>query len=318
MKDIVAGIDIGGTNSEVGLVDNEGNVLDRGSMKTRAHGTDFSAYLKDLSALINDLVTKNAVSLVGIGIGAPNGNIHNGSIENAPNLDWKGIVPFCDKLKVHFSGMPIKLTNDANAAALGEKLFGNGKMIEDFLTITLGTGVGSGFIVNGQLMYGHDGMAGEVGHTVVDPNGRVCGCGRRGCLETYVSASGIVRTAAEQLSIHHFQSKLAQIPFSQLESKTIAELAMSGDVVSQKVFEITGRILGMKLADFVAITSPKAIFIAGGVVNAGELLLKPVREHMEANLLNIYKSKVRIEQSGLPGIDSAILGAAALIWSQNK
>lgn len=318
MKQIVAGIDIGGTNSEVGLVDEAGNVLDRACMKTRKHGADFSAYLADLSGLINQLVEKNSVSLTGIGIGAPNGNIHNGSIEYAPNLDWKGIVPFCDKLQTHFPGIPIRLTNDANAAALGEKLFGNGKMIDDFLTITLGTGVGSGFIVNGQLMYGHDGMAGEGGHTVVDPNGRVCGCGRRGCLETYVSASGIVRTAAEQLSIHHFNSKLAEIPFSELQSKQIAELAMEGDNVAREVFEITGRILGMKLADIVAITSPKAIFIAGGVVNAGELLFKPVRENLEANLLNIYKGKVRVEKSGLPGIDSAILGAAALIWSQNR
>lgn len=181
------------------------------------------------------------------------------------------------------------------------------------MTITLGTGVGSGFVVAGEVMYGHDGMAGEVGHTVVDPNGRKCACGRRGCLETYVSASGIVRTAAELLSIHHFKSKLAEIPFKELQSKHIAQIAEEGDEVAREVYEVTGKTLGMKLADIVAISSPKAIFIAGGVVNAGELLLKPVRENLEANLLNIYKGKVSVETSGLPGIDSAILGAAALV-----
>ncbi|PLX17263.1 MAG: glucokinase [Salinivirgaceae bacterium] len=313
MNKVVVGIDIGGTNSEVGLVDKNGNVLDRASMSTRKHGDDFDAYLKDLSDIINQLATKNNVQINGVGIGAPNGNIHTGSIENAPNLDWEGNVPLCDKLRIHFPGVPIKLTNDANAAALGEKLFGKGKDIDDFVTITLGTGVGSGFIVKGELMYGHDGMAGEAGHTVVDPNGRKCACGRRGCLETYVSASGIVRTAAELLSIHHFKSKLAEIPFNELQSKHIAQIAEEGDEVAKEVFEVTGRTLGMKLADIVAISSPKAIFIAGGVVKAGELLLKPVRENLEANLLNIYKGKVTVETSGLPGIDSAILGAAALV-----
>lgn len=313
MSKVVVGIDIGGTNSEVGLVSENGQVLDRACMSTRKHGADFDAYLKDLSAMINDLAAKNDVQIEGIGIGAPNGNIHNGSIEYAPNLDWEGVVPFCEKLQKYFPELPIKLTNDANAAAFGEKLFGKGQGIDDFVTITLGTGVGSGFIVNGELMYGHDGMAGEAGHTVVDPNGRKCACGRRGCLETYVSASGIVRTAAELLSIHHFKSKLAEIPFKELESKDIAEIAMEGDEVAKEVFEVTGRTLGMKLADIVAISSPKAIFIAGGVVKAGELLLKPVRENLEANLLNIYKGKVKVETSGLPGIDSAILGAAALV-----
>ncbi len=315
MEEIVAGIDIGGTNTEVGLVTKNGNVLERNAMKTHKHGSNFDAYLDDLARMISSLVKKNNVILTGIGIGAPNGNIHNGSIEHAPNLKWKGIIPFCEKLNHFFPEIPVKLTNDANAAALGEKLFGNGRGLNNFLTITLGTGVGSGFIVNGQLMYGHDGMAGEAGHTVVDPNGRKCACGRRGCLETYVSASGIVRTAAELLSIHHFKSKLAEIPFSELQSKQIAELAEQGDEVAREVFAVTGKTLGMKLADFVAITSPKAIFIAGGVVNAGELLLKPVRENMEANLLGIYKGKVKIEKSGLPGIDSAILGAAALVWA---
>lgn len=318
MNKVVAGIDIGGTNSEVGLVDAKGNVLKRASMKTRTHGANFDAYLIDLSDLIKNLVADEGVVLNGIGIGAPNGNVYNGSIEFAPNLDWKGLVPFCEKLGEFFPELPIKLTNDANAAALGEKLFGNGKHVNDFVTITLGTGVGSGFVVNGELMYGHDGMAGEVGHTVVDPNGRMCGCGRRGCLETYVSASGIVRTAAELLSIRQFDSKLADIPFSQLESKTIAQLANDGDAVAQEVFEVTGRTLGMKLADIVAITSPKIIFIAGGVVKAGGLLLNPVRRHLEANLLQVYKGKVSVEKSGLPGIDSAILGAAALIWSAKK
>ncbi|MFO7863795.1 MAG: ROK family protein [Salinivirgaceae bacterium] len=315
MNNIVAGIDIGGTNTEVGLVNAEGRVLERDRMKTRTYGTDFDAYLYDLASMINNLVSKEAYQLVGVGIGAPNGNIHNGSIEFAPNLDWKGIVPFCDKLSKHFPEIPVKLTNDANAAALGEKLFGGGKGLSDFVTITLGTGVGSGFIVNNQLMYGHDGMAGEVGHTVVDPNGRMCGCGRRGCLETYVSASGIVRTAAELLSIHKFKSKLAQVPFAELESKTIAQFANEGDEVAQEVFEVTGRTLGMKLADIVATTSPHTIFLAGGVIKAGELLLNPVRKYLEGNLLDVYKGKIKVERSGLPGIDSAILGAAALIWS---
>lgn len=316
MKQIVIGIDIGGTNTEAGLVDSNGNVLERNTMKTLKYGDNFEAYLEELASMLNQLITKNNVALKGIGIGAPNGNIHTGSIEHAPNLDWKGIVPFCEKMNGYFPEIPIKLTNDANAAALGEKLFGKGQNLSDFVTITLGTGVGSGFIVNGRLMYGHDGMAGEAGHTVVDPNGRKCGCGKRGCLETYVSASGIVRTAAELLSIHHFQSKLAGIPFNKLQSKQIAEMATQGDEVAREVFRVTGRTLGMKLADIVAITSPQAIFIAGGVVNAGELLFKPIRKNMEANLLGVYRGKIKIEKSGLPGIDSAILGAAALIWAK--
>jgi glucokinase len=315
MNSVVAGIDLGGTNTEVGLVDADGHVLERDRMKTRTYGVDFDAYLYNLATMINKLVIKKSYQLVGIGIGAPNGNIHNGSIEFAPNLDWKGVVPFCDKLSKHFPEIPVKLTNDANAAALGEKLFGNGKGLSDFVTITLGTGVGSGFIVNNQLMYGHDGMAGEVGHTVVDPNGRMCGCGRRGCLETYVSASGIVRTAAELLSIHKFKSKLAQVPFADLESKTIAQFANEGDEVAQEVFEASGRTLGMKLADIVATTSPACIFLAGGVVKAGDLLLNPVRKHLEESLLAVYKGKIQVELSGLPGIDSAILGTAALIWN---
>lgn len=318
MNKVVAGIDIGGTNSEVGLVKRNGEVVKRASLKTRKHGVDFNAYLTELTRLIKDLASDANLELIGIGIGAPNGNVHTGSIEFAPNLDWKGVVPVCEKLGAFFPELPVKLTNDANAAALGEKLFGNGIGINDFVTITLGTGVGSGFIVNGQLMYGHDGMAGEVGHTVVDPHGRMCACGRRGCLETYVSASGIVRTAAELLSIHQFNSKLAQIPFSELESKTIAQLAQEGDKVALEVFEVTGQTLGMKLADIVATTSPKVIFLAGGVVNAGELLLEPVRRHLNKNLLGIYKDKVRVEKSGLPGIDSAILGSAALIWSTDE
>lgn len=318
MNKVVAGIDIGGTNSEIGLVKSNGEVVNRASIKTQKHGIDFDAYLSELSKLIKKMAIDANMVLNGIGIGAPNGNIHTGNIEFAPNLSWKGKVPLCGKLGKHFPNIQIKLTNDANAAALGEKLFGKGKGINDFVTITLGTGVGSGFVVNGELMYGHDGMAGEVGHTIIDPNGRMCGCGRRGCLETYVSASGIVRTAAELLSIHRFNSKLAHIPFSELESKTIATLATEGDSVAQEVFEITGRTLGMKLADIVAITSPEVIFITGGVINAGELLLNPIRKHLENNLLEVYKGKVRIEKSGLPGTDSAILGAAALIWNITK
>lgn len=314
MQEIVVGIDIGGTNTEVGLVDKYGKVVSRGSMKTRTHGPDIDAYLDQLADIINELTNNSIYKILGIGIGAPNGNIHSGSIEFAPNLDWKGVVPLCEMLKRYFLDIPIMLTNDANAAALGEKLFGSGQGINDFVTITLGTGVGSGFIVDGKLMYGHDGMAGEVGHTLVDPNGRLCGCGRRGCLEQYVSASGIVRTATELLSIGRYNSRLAEIPFKDLQSKDIALAADEGDELANEVFKIAGKTLGMKLADIVAITSPKAFFLAGGVIKAGDLLLKPVRESLEENLLNVYKGKVAVDVSGLPGIDSAILGAAALVW----
>lgn len=315
MIDVVAGIDIGGTNTEIGLVSLNGKIHVRGSMKTRTHGTDFEAYINDLAQLIDRLISKGNYKIIGIGIGAPNGNMHKGTIENAPNLDWKGIVPLCNSLKNYFPDCKILLTNDANAAALGEKIFGAAKDIDNFITITLGTGVGSGIISNGKLVIGHDGLAGEVGHMITYPKGRLCGCGRRGCLETYASASGIVRTATELLATEKYESVIAKIPFSEIQSKDIADAANNGDKLAIKTMQLTGETLGFKLADVVAVTSPKKIFIAGGVAKAKDLLLNPIREHLELNLLSIYKNKITVELSGLPGIDSAILGAAALIWN---
>jgi glucokinase len=319
MEKVIVGIDIGGTNTEAGVVRLNGEIMQRGKMPTREHGADFSAYLKDLVKLIHSLIEVcGNVELAGIGIGAPNGNQHNGTIEQAPNLDWKGVVPVCDLLSEKFPNIPISLTNDANAAAMGEMLFGAAKGYKDFVTITLGTGVGSGVVCNGQLVCGHDGFAGEIGHTIVYPGGRLCGCGRFGCIEAYLSASGLVKTASELMVKYRTPSILGDIPFNKLTSKNVFEAAQKGDWLAQEVFRLSGETMGIKLADIVATTSPKAFFIVGGVALAGDLLLKPIKESLERNVMSIFKDKVEILPSGLPGIDVAILGSAALVCDMVK
>jgi glucokinase len=251
--------------------------------------------------------------LAGIGIGAPNGNYYNGTIEFAPKLEWKGIIPVVQLMKKHFPSVSVVLTNDANAAAIGEMIYGYAKEEKDFIMITLGTGVGSGIVSGGRLIYGHDGFAGEIGHTIYDPNGRLCGCGRKGCLETYASASGIVKTAVELLKKTDTPSELRKFKTEEITAKMIGEAANLGDEIAIETFEITTRILGLKLADSVAHTSPSSIYIFGGVAKAGNELMKPLKRHFENSLLEIYRNKIKIRLSGLPENDAAILGAAALI-----
>jgi Transcriptional regulator/sugar kinase len=314
-KEVVLGVDIGGTNTKYGYVDKNGNLLAEGEMLTEAH-RPAEEFFDRLHTQAESIFAskKDQLKLVGIGLGAPNGNYYKGTIEQPPNLSWK-YVDVVATLRRWYS-IPVALTNDANAAALGEMLFGAAKGMKDFIVITLGTGLGSGIVANGELIYGHDGFAGEIGHTIVDPNGRQCGCGRRGCLETYASASGIRRTVEELLKIPAPPSELREISFEQITSKRIFEAAQRGDKLALEAFELTGRYLGLKLADSVAYTSPEAIILFGGLAAAGDFIFSPTKKYMEEFLLNIFKNKVRLLPSGLPKGNSAILGAAALMWKQ--
>lgn len=316
MKNLIAGIDIGGTNTDIGLVDETGKITARTTFKTSIYENSedyFKKIIEDIQSFSE--FTDKDNKLVGIGIGAPNGNNFKGTIEFAPNLNWKGIVPVVEIMKKHIKEIPIKLTNDANAAAIGEMIYGNAKDCKDFIMITLGTGLGSGIVCNGHLVYGNDGHAGEIGHTIYDLEGRKCKCGRRGCLETYVSAGGIIETTKEMLLTSNETSLLREIPFIELGNKLIAEAATNGDKIAMKVYDFTAKILALKLADSVAHTSPSHIFIFGGVSKAGKVLLEPLEYYFEKFLLQVYKGKIKICQSGLDSNDAAILGAAALILS---
>lgn len=309
MKKLVAGLDIGGTNTVIGFVDSDGNCLYKTSLSTPGYD-DPAVFVKDVAGIINDFFCGHEdTSLIGIGIGAPNGNFYTGSIEFAPNLKWKGVVPLVDLFKKHFE-VPVVLTNDANAAAIGEMVYGNAKGMKHFIEITLGTGVGSGIVVDGNMVYGHDGFAGELGHVILFPGGRTCGCGRKGCLEAYCSAKGIVNTYLELLE------KEGKEPDGEITPYTISVSAGKGDKTAIRTYEVTGEILGLALSNSVAHTSPEAIFIFGGIANAGDILFKPLRESFEKNLLPIYKNKVKILPSGIKENDAAILGAASLIWKQ--
>jgi glucokinase len=253
----------------------------------------------------------------GIGVGAPNGNYYQGTVEYAPNLPWKGVIPLASLISKRF-GLPTSLTNDANAAAVGEMMYGAARGMRDFIMITLGTGVGSGIVANGQLIYGHDGFAGELGHTIILPEGRLhWGTGARGSLEAYASATGIRLTALELLDKHQSKTSLLRnIPAEQLESHHVFECAQEGDEIAIEVFEYTGKVLGMALANFVMFSSPEAIVLFGGPTKAGELIMKPVRQHMEENLLPIFRNKVKLVFSLLKESDAAILGASALVWEK--
>tara|TARA_B100000795_G_scaffold183908_1_gene139530 strand:+ start:935 stop:1891 length:957 start_codon:yes stop_codon:yes gene_type:complete len=311
---VAIGIDIGGTNTVFGLVDEQGNCLVQKSLKTKDYSKpeDFVAVL---SAELKELIASHKnISVIGMGVGAPNGNYYTGTIDFAPNLNWEGIVPLAQLLQEYFT-FPVVLTNDANAAAIGERIYGAAKGVEDFVMVTLGTGLGSGFVVNGELVYGHDGFAGELGHTIVEKNGRECGCGRKGCLETYASASGIVRTAKEFLEKSN-NNLLADV--KELSSKSIADAALKGDALALEIFDYTAEKLGFSLANTVALTSPKLIVLFGGLAQSGDLILKPTKKYMEAYLLNIYQNKVAIVPSKLNASDAAILGASALAWQNSK
>lgn len=316
MKDVALGIDIGGTNTVFGCIDIDGNCLISGSIPTQKHD-DINKYLDDLFDLIQIKLNEyeGILNIIGVGIGAPNASYYTGTIENAPNLKWKGSVPLVDLVKQRIN-VPVVITNDANAAAIGEKVFGAAKGMDNFIVITLGTGLGSGIVVNGDVLYGHDGFAGEVGHIIVRTSGRECGCGRKGCLETYVSATGVKRTVYKLLARHLGDSELRNVPFSELTAKMVAEAAERGDLVAKETFAYTAQMLGEVLANVVAVTSPKAIFLFGGLTKAGDILFKPVQETLENNLMPIYKGKVKILPSGITE-NAAVLGAAALIWNKN-
>jgi len=319
MKKVTVGVDIGGTNTAIGIVDAEGNVLEKGNILTPDHG-DAGKYISDLASSIKELIEKvdEEIEVAGIGIGAPNGNYYNGTIEHAPNLSFEGVVPFVEMLKKEFPDVEaIALTNDANAAAIGEMIYGGAKGMKNFAMFTLGTGVGSGLVVNGDLVYGSDGFAGECGHTTLVPNGRLCGCGGLGHLEAYCSAPGMKRTAFELLAKYNAtDSLLADKSFNELDSKMIYDAAVAGDKVALEVFETTGMYLGQGLADTVHHLSPEAIFLFGGPTAAGDLIFKPVREHMEKHLLPVFKGKVKILPSELDAGNAAIVGASALAWKE--
>ena len=313
-KPYVIGVDLGGTNTVFGIVDARGNVVVNASIKTAVHN-EIELYLDDLVVGLNMLIEQvgGKDKIRGIGVGAPNGNYFNGSIEFAPNLPWKGKIPLAQMLQERI-GIPVALTNDANAAAIGEMTYGAARGMKDFIVITLGTGVGSGIVVGGQLVYGHDGFAGELGHMIVRRNGRMCGCGRQGCLETYTSATGVARTAREYLSIRSDESLLRSIDVESITSKDVYDAAMQGDALALEIFEATGAILGESFADFVTFSSPEAIILFGGLTKSGDLLMNPIKHHMEKNLLPIYKGKTKLLFSQLKESDAAVLGASALGW----
>jgi len=314
-KPYVIGMDMGGTNTVFGVVDARGNVVSKSAIKTGNH-TDVNQYIQDLHTELIKLIDAagGMDKFKGIGVGAPNGNYYTGNIEFAPNLPWKGVVPFAQLMSDKF-GIPTALTNDANAAALGEMTYGVARGMKDFIMITLGTGVGSGIIIDGKLVYGHDGFAGELGHvTAIRNNGRLCGCGKSGCLETYASATGVARSAREILETSTKVSLLRNIAVESITSKDVFDAAMQGDEVATEIFNYTGKILGECLADFVAFSAPEAIVLFGGLTKAGDLILNPIVENMEKNLLPIWRGKVKVLFSDLKEADAAILGASSLAW----
>lgn len=322
MKKVAIGVDVGGTNTAIGVVDAEGNVMVKDNIPTPSHG-DVDMYISDLAAAIKELIKSvkllnNDVEILGVGVGAPNGNYYNGTIEYAPNLSFKGVVHFVKLLRNHFPELEaMALTNDANAAALGEMIYGGAKNMKNFVMFTLGTGVGSGIVVNGDLVYGHDGFAGECGHTTLVPGGRNCGCGAKGHLEAYCSAPGMKRTAFElMVKYNATDSLLADKSFNELDSKMIFDAAEKGDKIAIEVFEKTGAWLGQGLADTVHHLSPEAIFLFGGPTAAGDYIFKPTKENMEKHLLPIFKDKIQILPSKLKPGDAAIVGASALVWKE--
>ncbi|MDQ2179391.1 ROK family protein [Marinifilum sp. D714] len=314
MKELAVGIDIGGTHTVFGLVDKLGNCLAQNRMYTKDF-VRFPDFVNILSSKIKSIEVpgQSNYKIIGIGVGAPNADYKKQTIENASNLSWEGILPLGNLLRENFD-LPVKVTNDANASAMAEKLYGGAVGMKNFMVLTLGTGLGSGIVVNNDIVYGHSGFAGELGHIIARPNGRQCGCGRYGCLETYVSATGIKRTVSKLLAKYSFESELRGIPFNRMSAKKLADAAYRGDKIAIESFEFTGKILGIALANVVAINNPETIFLAGGLSKAGDLLLKPTQHHMEENLLSVYKGKTNLKITSVNG-NSGILGSAAMIWN---
>ncbi len=315
-KPYVIGLDMGGTNSVFGIVDQRGNIKSQTVISTKAY-PDFDDYVKaSVEALQPALDAVGGIQNVrAMGIGAPNGNYYNGTIEYAANLLWDGVVPVAQKFEEAL-GIPVRVTNDANAAAMGEMTYGVARGMKNFIMITLGTGVGSGIVVDGKIVYGSDGFAGELGHFVIDhtENGRPCGCGRRGCLETYTSATGVARTAREMLETHREDSLLRKLDPEKITSYDVFKAAEQGDKLALEIFDFTGRILGRSCADYTTFNSPEAFVFFGGLTKAGDYLMKPLRKAYEENVLNIFRGKAKLLVSSLNGSEAAVLGASALGW----
>lgn len=317
-KSYVVGIDIGGQTAKIGVVDMRGNVLAQSAIRSD-DTTDHEEFITKLCAAVTELVNKNLSmdQIRGIGIGAPNANYYKGTIENAVNLTWGGnatSIPFAELMSEQI-GVPVKLTNDANAAAVGEMTYGVARGMKNFIMITLGTGVGSGIVIDGHVLYGHDGFAGELGHvTMVRNNGRICGCGKTGCLESYASATGVARTARELIETTDKKSLLRNIPAENITSKDVFEAAQQDDELAKDIFDFTGKMLGEAFADFVAFSSPEAIILFGGLTKSGDLIMKPIVESLNHNLMPLWKGKVKVLFSQLKESDAAILGASALAW----
>ena len=317
LKPYVIGLDLGGTNSVFGIVDSRGDIKATTAIKTQGYGDNVEAYvdasIEALKIIIDQVGGIDKIKAMGIG--APIGNYYNGTIEFAPNLEWgrNGVVPlaklFSDKL-----GIPVALTNDANAAAIGEMTYGVARGMKNFIVITLGTGVGSGIVINGQLVYGCDGFAGELGHVIVKENGRQCGCGRKGCLETYCSATGVARSAREFLANSDEPSLLRELDPEKITSYDVAVAAGKGDKIANEIFEFTGKILGEACADFAAFSSPEAFIFFGGLTKAGDLIMNPIKKAYDETVLNIFKGKAKFLVSGLEGASAAVLGASAVGW----
>ncbi len=313
-KPYVIGLDLGGTNSEFGIVDQNANIIASTRVKTAGHG-DVNQYVDDCVAALRPIIEKvgGIEKIHAMGIGAPNGNYYTGCIEFAPNLPWKGNIPLAQMFSERL-GIPVRLTNDANAAAVGEMQYGVAKGMKNFIMITLGTGVGSGIVCNGEMVLGCDGMAGELGHVIVEKDGRQCGCGRKGCLECYCSATGIARTAREILEKTDKPTSLRNIPLDQIDGLAITLAAREGDAVALEIFEYTGRILGEACANFAAFSSPEAFVFFGGLSKAGDLIMNPIKKAYDENVLRVFKGKAKLLLSELDGAGAAVLGASALGW----
>ena len=315
LQQLAIGIDIGGTGTKFGIVDRSGNILFSSEISSRNH-LEVEGFIEELYQNLHTMIERAGGTgrIKGIGVGAPNGNYYTGTVEYAPNLPWRGIIPLAKMIEAKFK-LPVVLTNDANAAAIGEMMYGAAQGMKDFIMITLGTGVGSGIVANGHLIYGHDGFAGELGHTIIIPNGRLHeGTGKKGSLESYASATGVRLTTLEMLQNNNEPSLLRNIPPDKIDSKKVFEAAVEGDQLARNIFEFTGQILGLALANFVMFSSPEAIILFGGLTKAGDLILKPTRENMEANVIQVFQNKVKILVSHLKEADAAILGASALAW----
>ncbi len=316
IKPYVIGVDLGGTNTVFGIVNSRGEVVADNSIRTQDYQTA-EAFVEAGCECLRPLIEKagGIDNIQGIGIGAPNANYYAGTIEHAPNLPWKGIVPLCDMFRTAL-GIPVEMTNDANAAAIGEMAYGVARGMKNFIVITLGTGVGSGIVINGQLVYGHDGFAGELGHVTMvrGDEGRTCGCGRKGCLETYCSANGVARTAREILEKTTRESILREIPADKITSLDVSIAAGKGDAVAQEIFQFTGKMLGEACADFAAFSSPEAFIFFGGLTKAGDLIMKPIEETYNKTVMPIFRNKAKFLVSGLMSSNAAVLGASALGW----